>query len=102
MPLFNHVCNDCGNVFEALVHGELEESEPCRRCGGDSRRSEISTFRILGAGQRRQGGGLSAAELSSNADSFVSAMNNFGDRIGGRLSSRQMERAVENLRKARR
>jgi putative FmdB family regulatory protein len=102
MPLYNHECRKCGAVFEALIAFDSKAKVYCNRCGGESLRSEVSRFRILGAVQKGRDRGQSATDLVSNADSFVSAMNSFGDKIGDRLSNRQMERAVENLRKAKR
>ena len=32
MPLFEYVCNDCGNTFESLVFGS-EKLPDCRQCG---------------------------------------------------------------------
>jgi putative FmdB family regulatory protein len=102
MPLFNYECTQCFAVFETLVASDSKAKVPCERCGGKSRRSEISTFRIQGAARSARDRGHTASDLYSNADSFVSAMNGFGDKIGDRLSNRQMERAVENLRSAKR
>ncbi len=100
MPLFNYQCRRCQTVFEVLTEFGMKTKVACGKCGGESRRSEIAAFRVLGSKRGGKAGGRSGADFVSNADSFVSAMNGFGDRIGDRLSSRQMERAVENLRKA--
>jgi putative FmdB family regulatory protein len=102
MPLFNYECPHCNAVFEALVASASKAKVPCKRCGSKSRRSEISRFRIRGAALSGRSNGYTANDLYSNADNFVSAMNSFGDKIGDRLSNRQMERAVENLRSAKR
>jgi putative FmdB family regulatory protein len=101
MPLYNYECRSCEAVVEVLTDSGSNARVTCGRCGGVSRRSEVAAFRILGSkGSERSG--QSGADFVSNADSFVSAMNGFGDKIGDRLSNRQMERAVENLRKAKR
>lgn len=100
MPLFNYECRSCRAVFEALVASGSKAKVKCKGCGGECRRSTVAAFRILGGARSGRGSGQSAADFVSNADSFVSAMNSFGDKIGDRLNNRQMERAVENLRKA--
>lgn len=102
MPLFNHECRQCGAVFEVLIASDSKAKVHCKRCGGECLRSEVSTFRILGTVRKSRDRGQTATDLLSNADNFVSAMTNFGDKIGDRLSNRQMERAVENLRRAKR
>jgi putative FmdB family regulatory protein len=102
MPLFNYECRSCNAVFEVLTGSGSKSKVGCRRCGGESRRSEVAAFRILGSSGNGRAGRQSGADFVSDADKFVSAMNGFGDKIGDRLSNRQMERAVENLRKAKR
>lgn len=105
MPLFNFQCEECRSVFEALVgHRERAKKSCCPRCGGRSERQEVSRFKI---GGRR--GKISEASLNANGgdfvsdpDSFVAAMDTFGDKIGDRLTSGQMEKAVENLKRAKR
>lgn len=102
MPLYNYECRRCHAVFEALAKSGSKAKVACGRCGGESKRSGVASFCILGSKGSARAGRQSGANLFSNADSFVSAMNGFGDKIGDRLSNRQMERAVENLRKAKR
>lgn len=102
MPLYDYECRSCRAVFEVLTESDSKAKVSCGRCGSECRRSEVAAFRILGSKGSARSGGQSGADFFSNADSFVSAMNGFGDKIGDRLSNRQMERAVENLRKAKR
>jgi putative FmdB family regulatory protein len=102
MPLYNYECQGCQTVFEVLTEFGTKVKVACERCGGESRRSEIAAFSILGSNGNGRASGKSGSDFFSNADTFVSAMNGFGDKIGDRLSNRQMERAVENLRKAKR
>lgn len=103
MPLFNYQCRKCEAVFEALIDTGDRSVVRCKNCGGGSRRLAVSSFRIIG-GKSGPGSapGRTGADFISNADSFVSAMNSFGDKIGDRLSGRQMEKAVEQLKQAKR
>lgn len=103
MPLFNYQCQKCTAVFEALVDVGDKKAVRCTRCGSASKRQAVSSFRIIG-GKSGPGNapGRTGADFVSSPDSFVSAMNSFGDKIGDRLSNRQMERAVEQLKQAKR
>jgi putative FmdB family regulatory protein len=103
MPLFNYQCRKCAIVFEALMGADDTTAVGCTRCGGASKRQAVSSFRILG-GKSGPGNapGCTGADFISRPDSFVSAMNSFGDRIGDRLTNRQMEKAVEQLKQAKR
>ena len=103
MPLFNYECGKCSAVFEALTDYANKSVLSCIRCGGASKRHAVSLFQI-GAKPRINRASLSAtgADFISSPDSFVSAMDTFGDKIGDRLTTRQMERAVEKLKQAKR
>ena len=105
MPLFNYQCEDCRSVFEALVgHRERTKKCSCPKCGGRSERQEVSRFHIGGRRGKVSNASLNASgsDFISNPDSFVSAMDTFGDKIGDRLTNGQMEKAVENLKRAKR
>lgn len=105
MPLFNFKCEECRSVFEALVgHRERAKKHCCPKCGGKSERQEVSRFQIGGRRERISKASLHAngSDFVSNPDSFVSAMDTFGDVIGDRLTSGQMDKAVENLKRAKR
>ena len=103
MPLFNYQCERCAAVFEALADYENMKVLPCNRCGGASKRHAVSLFWI-GAKPKVNRTSLSAtgADFISSPDSFVSAMDTFGEKIGDRLTKRQMEKAVEQLKQAKR
>lgn len=45
---------------------------------------------------------VTARDFISNPDSIVSAMESFGEKIGDKLSNRQMEKAVEQIKTIRR
>ena len=103
MPLFNYQCRKCEAVFEVLTSADDRKVVSCGRCGGASKRQAVSSFRIIG-GKSGSGNapGRTGADFISRPDSFVSAMNSFGDKIGDRLTNRQMEKAVEQLKQAKR
>ncbi len=103
MPLFNYQCRKCEAVFEALIGADDRKAVRCGKCGSASKRLAVSSFRIIG-GKAGPGSapGRTGADFLSSHDSFVSAMNSFGDKIGDRLTSRQMEKAVEQLKQAKR
>lgn len=103
MPLFNYQCGKCATVFEALTDYDNKKMLSCTRCGGASRRHGVSLFRI-GIKPKINAASLSAtgADFMSSPDSFVSAMDTFGDKIGDRLTTRQIEKAVEKLKQANR
>ncbi len=103
MPLFNYQCRKCGAVFEALVGSGYRSAVRCKACGRASKRLAVSSFRIIGSKSGPgHAPGRTGADFISNHDSFVSAMNSFGDKVGDRLTSRQMEKAVEQLKQAKR
>lgn len=105
MPLFIFKCERCDAAFERLV-GQRENRKTlrCRRCGGASARQEISCFNVAGMRSRTSSASLTAsgAEFVSNPDSFVTAMESFGDKIGDRLTARQIDNAVDKLKQAKR
>ena len=103
MPLFNYRCRKCETIFEALIGAGSRKAVRCARCGGAGKRQAIASFRVIG-GKSNVGKapGRTGADFVANPDSFVSAMNTFGDRIGDRLTGRQMERAVEQIKQAKR
>ncbi len=48
MPIYDFVCSDCGEHFEALVLRHIANPEPpaCPKCHGQKLEQEISTFAI--------------------------------------------------------
>lgn len=105
MPLFNYQCKACCSVFEILVGTrERKKETDCPYCGGASRRQEVALFHVAGNRRRTSSSSLTASggDFVSDPDCFVKAMDTFGEKIGDRLSKRQMENAVEKLKLAKR
>ncbi len=54
MPLFEYVCSDCGEAFEAVVMGDAKAA--CPRCESRDLRRLMSTFAVGhggGSGSKR-------------------------------------------------
>ena len=100
MPLFTFECRKCGSVFEALVTSRGSGRTKCRGCNGTARRQPITSFSIGGRRTTARSGALAATskDFVSNTDSFVSAMDAFGEKVGSKLSDGQMDRAVERIK----
>ena len=47
MPIFDYVCRQCGNKFEALVLTDTERVS-CPECGSDSVKKTVSLFTCTG------------------------------------------------------
>jgi putative FmdB family regulatory protein len=58
MPIFEYVCEDCGNKFEKLVRGS--QNVNCPSCGQDHLEQQFSTFAA-----RADGASHSVAEMPS-------------------------------------
>ena len=59
MPIYDFECNECGSIYDALVH-RIGGIEPCTSCGsGDVRKlvSQGSSFILQGVGWHRDGYG---------------------------------------------
>lgn len=104
MPLFSFQCQDCNSRFEVLVLSHEKKAVRCRKCGGPSRRHSVSAFRVGGRRLGYDNAALhaTARDFISDPDSIVSAMDSFGEKIGDKLTNRQMEKAVEQIRSIRR
>lgn len=100
MPLFTFECRECGSVFEALAASRSSGGIRCRSCNGAARRQPISRFSIGGRRVTARNSALAATskDFVSNTDSFVSAMDAFGEKVGSKLSDKQMDRAVERIK----
>lgn len=100
MPLYTFECRKCGSAFEALATVRGSGKVKCRSCEGTARRHPITRFSIGGHRATARSSALAATskDFVSNTDSFVSAMNAFGEKVGSRLSDRQMDRAVERIK----
>ena len=44
MPIFEYVCQDCGNSFEKLVRRSDANGVACPSCGQDHLKQQFSTF----------------------------------------------------------
>lgn len=102
MPLFTYRCRDCDVAFEALSPSSKKSRVRCKLCGGLGQRLDVSLFSIAGQVRSRTRPGRTGAEFVANPDSFVSAMTDFGDKIGDRLTGLQMEKAVESIKQMKR
>lgn len=54
MPIYDFICTDCGEQFEALVLRHIANPEPpaCPRCHSQRLEQEISTFSVDSASTR--------------------------------------------------
>lgn len=101
MPLYFFDCGKCNSVFETIVaYCDREEMARCPSCGGDGRRQRVSRFCVSNCTSKVDVSALNAngSDFVSDPDKFVTAMDTFGEKIGDRLTPRQKERAVENLK----
>lgn len=100
MPIFTFECRKCGSAFEALVASRSNGGKRCRNCSGIAVRQPIARFSVGGrrAGTSSSALGATSKDFVSNTDSFVSAMDAFGEKVGSKLSDKQMDRAVERIK----
>ncbi|PKO04114.1 MAG: hypothetical protein CVU41_18605 [Chloroflexi bacterium HGW-Chloroflexi-3] len=50
MPLYEYVCNDCGQPFEKMMRfSELNQSPSCPTCAGINTSKQISLFASSGS-----------------------------------------------------
>ncbi len=62
MPIYEYVCQDCGNKFEKLIRSRLTSTEPaCPTCGSGQ------TFKALSAFSSHTGGGTGGGFAASSA-----------------------------------
>ena len=57
MPIFEYLCEDCGNKFEKLVRragGETEAGLQCPGCGQSHLKTQFSTFAAHANGAPRE------------------------------------------------
>ncbi|MBN2408168.1 MAG: zinc ribbon domain-containing protein [Candidatus Aminicenantes bacterium] len=52
MPIYEYICQQCGNGFETLVRLGGEQSVSCAECGSPDVRKLFSSFGIGGCGSR--------------------------------------------------
>jgi putative FmdB family regulatory protein len=99
MPLYDFECTDCGQKAEHLAHIGAETSdEPCGACGSTMKRLPVVKMHLSGVGRPADEG---ADGFTQNADSFIGAMDDFGDTVGSRLTKTEKDRAVARLESAR-
>jgi putative FmdB family regulatory protein len=61
MPIYEYVCEDCGEKYEKLVRSNLATVElKCPRCGGSQARKAFSIF-----GARVAGGAASQGTVNN-------------------------------------
>lgn len=58
MPIYEFVCEGCGNTFEQLTLRRDEEEAVCPKCGGKECHRVMSGFSCMGS--TSQGAGLSS------------------------------------------
>ncbi len=72
MPIYEYVCNSCGEEFEQLVFGS-DKVIKCRKCGSPDTAKKMSTFamksgsRFVGTGKKASSGcaGCTSSSCSS-------------------------------------
>jgi putative FmdB family regulatory protein len=50
MPIFEYVCNSCGNEFEAIVRSS--ENPQCPECEGTQLEKKLSVFAVASSGSK--------------------------------------------------
>ncbi len=56
MPLYEYVCNDCGQPFEKMMRfSELNQTPTCPTCAGTNTRKQISLFATSGTSSSSAG-----------------------------------------------
>ena len=98
MPLYDFKCKACGQEDELLASMQAQKSgEPCAACGGVMERLPVIKMHLKGARSMDEG----PESFTKNADSFIGAMDDFGDKMGCRLTRTEKGRAVARLESAR-
>ncbi|MEM7019057.1 MAG: FmdB family zinc ribbon protein [Pseudomonadota bacterium] len=102
MPLFDFRCSQCNTIHERLIQSQASETTECPNCGADCKRITVSRFNVAGTKPKTNDASLTAsgADFVNNPDSFVKAMDTFGEKVGAPLTAGQKERAVERLKSA--
>ncbi|MFW6331526.1 MAG: FmdB family zinc ribbon protein [Gemmatimonadota bacterium] len=51
MPLYEYVCRECGNRYEAMRRmSQRAEAPPCKECGSEETALALSTSAFVGGG----------------------------------------------------
>jgi putative FmdB family regulatory protein len=67
MPIYEYVCQDCGEKYEKLVRSRTAKIELiCPECGGQHAEKAISVFGAIGKSSK-SGNSLSNSNSSSSA-----------------------------------
>lgn len=66
MPIYEYVCEDCGEKYDKFVRSSLAKIElKCPKCGGTQAKKAFSVFGVRGAAnQPLSGAAASAASCS--------------------------------------
>ena len=67
MPIYEFVCDDCGNPFEALVFGFSTVNMKCPDCESDKIKKKISTFAVNSSASAGSSFNASAAACSTGS-----------------------------------
>lgn len=98
MPLYDFKCRACGREDELLASMQAKKSdEPCATCGGVMERQPVTKMHLKGLRSADEG----PESFTKNADNFIGAMDDFGDKVGSRLTRTEKDRAVARLESAR-
>jgi len=65
MPLYEFVCDECGQAFELLVgFSQADKAQRCPDCGGEKTHRKMSSF-AMGGSSSSSSASLSSAPVSS-------------------------------------
>lgn len=65
MPLYEYVCNDCGQPFEKMMRfSELNQSPSCPTCASINTRKQISLFASSGSSSSSSGSSCGSSPTS--------------------------------------
>ncbi len=68
MPIYEYVCQDCGEKYDKFVRSSLAKIElKCPKCGSSQAEKAFSVFGMRGAGN---GSSLSAASSAAACSPF--------------------------------
>ena len=59
MPIYEYVCEQCGNQFEEIVSSAATDCPPCPKCASNNTKKLMSTCRT------RTGGGQTGARTAT-------------------------------------
>lgn len=63
MPIYEYVCEQCGNQFEEIVSSTATDCPPCPKCASGNTKKLMSTCRT------RTGGGRTGARTATTSSS---------------------------------